>query len=205
MLDQVTVFAANVDPAALGADGAGGNQAALDQPERIVLQNDAVLAGARLGLVGVDHDILRLGRLAIDETPLHPGREARAAASTQVRSLHLVDDLVGRHRQGLAEAGEALVREKRLEGRGVVQAKSAAQQDRFQRVRLVQQILHAVSLIASSWLLTAAGPPGANRRSTGRTARASCGGETHIHPESREPMNRRRCIRLLPVKTGHPR
>ena len=42
-----------------------------------------VLAGARLGLVGVDHQVLRLRVVLRDEAPLHPGREARAAAAAQ--------------------------------------------------------------------------------------------------------------------------
>ena len=64
----------------------------------------AILAGAGLGLVGVDHEIMRPAvRLLGHERPFEPGREAGAAAAAQPRGLHLVDDPVAallQHRLG---------------------------------------------------------------------------------------------------------
>src|SRR5207253_3910527 len=70
-----------------------GNQAALNQEMRIVPHDLAVLAGAGLGLVGVDHEIMRpvADRLR-HERPFHAGWEAGAAAAAQARGLDLVDD-----------------------------------------------------------------------------------------------------------------
>ena len=72
-----------------------------------------VLAGARLALVGVDHEVLGLGAGAggalRDEAPLHAGGEARAAAAAQPGVLDELDELVGIGRQrgaeGLVAAG----------------------------------------------------------------------------------------------------
>ncbi len=90
------VFAAHVDVGGVGAHREGGEQAALDQRVRIVAQDFAVLAGAGLGFVGVDDEIMRA--LGIDdlghERPFEAGRKARAAAPAQARGLHLVDDPV---------------------------------------------------------------------------------------------------------------
>ena len=52
-------FAADIDVAGMRAHGAAGDQAALDQEMRIVPHDLAVLAGAGLGFVGVDHEIMR--------------------------------------------------------------------------------------------------------------------------------------------------
>src|SRR5947199_8646513 len=53
----------------------------------------AVLAGAGLGLIGVDHEIMRAAvGLFGHERPFQAGRKAGSAAATQPRSLHLVDD-----------------------------------------------------------------------------------------------------------------
>src|SRR5450432_641809 len=60
----------------------------------VVSQKLAVLAGPRLGLVGVDDQVDELGVLG-DERPLHPGRKPGAAAPAQVRLL----DLVGQRRR----------------------------------------------------------------------------------------------------------
>ena len=86
-------LAAHIDVARAAVHRAAGDQAALDQKMRIVPHDLAVLAGAGLGLVGIDHEIVRpvadgLGH----ERPFHAGREARAAAAAQARRLHLVDD-----------------------------------------------------------------------------------------------------------------
>ena len=90
------VFAAHVDVGGVGAHREAGDQAALDQRVRIVAQDLAVLAGAGLGFVGVDDEIMR--PLGVDdlghERPFQAGREARAAAAAQARGLHLVDDPV---------------------------------------------------------------------------------------------------------------
>src|SRR5262249_43832784 len=87
-------LAADVDVARLGPHGAPGYQAALDQEMRIVPHDLAVLAGAGLRLVGIDHEIMRAVGLLGHERPLEPGREAGAAAPTLARGLHLVDDRV---------------------------------------------------------------------------------------------------------------
>ena len=63
---------------------------------RVVPHDLAVLAGARLELVGIDDEIARppVSGLLGHERPLEPGREARAAAAAQPRGLHLLDDPV---------------------------------------------------------------------------------------------------------------
>src|SRR5205823_14113259 len=69
----------------------------------------AVLARAGLGLVGVAHEVdgLAAGR---DEAPLDAGREARAAAAAQVRRLDLGGDVLGAHRERLAQGRVAAAR-----------------------------------------------------------------------------------------------
>ena len=67
-----------------------------------MLKNQAVFARARFAFIAVTQHILWLGRLFGDERPLQPGREARSAAA-QVRSLDLVDDGVGAHRERLLQ------------------------------------------------------------------------------------------------------
>src|ERR1700694_3185858 len=60
---------------------------------RIVAENLAVLAGAGLGFVGVDHQIMRaaVGLLG-HERPFQSGGESGPAAPAQPRRLHLVED-----------------------------------------------------------------------------------------------------------------
>jgi hypothetical protein len=52
---EVRVLVAEVDPAGLGLDGVGGDQHAFQHAVRLLLQAVAVLEGAGLALVGVDH------------------------------------------------------------------------------------------------------------------------------------------------------
>src|SRR5579859_1122711 len=91
------VFTADVDDAVVGADGVGGQQAAFDEPVRIEAHDLPVLAGAGLGLVGVDHQEVRpLADLLGHEGPLQAGGEAGPAPATQPRRLDLVADPIGR-------------------------------------------------------------------------------------------------------------
>ena len=95
MLALADEFAADIDVAGVRAHRAAGDQAAFDQKMRIVPHDLAVLAGAGLGLVGIDHKIVRPSvRLLRHERPFQAGREAGAAAAAQSRRLHLVDDPV---------------------------------------------------------------------------------------------------------------
>src|SRR4029078_12929625 len=60
----------------------------------LVVPHDlAVLAGARLGFVGVDHEILRTSiRLLRHERPFQAGRESGTSAPAQRCTLHFFDD-----------------------------------------------------------------------------------------------------------------
>src|SRR6266849_458088 len=86
-------FAAHIDVAGVRPHGEAGDQAAFDEQVRIVTHDVAILAGAGLGLIGVDHKIM--GSVADffgHERPLEPGWEPGAAAPAQSRVLDLVDD-----------------------------------------------------------------------------------------------------------------
>ena len=86
---------------AVRADGQAGDHHAFDHRMRIVLENQPVFAGAGLALVPVAQNIFRLGRLLGNERPLQPGAESRAATPAQAGILHLIDDAVRAHAQGL--------------------------------------------------------------------------------------------------------
>ena len=83
-------LAAHVDERVPGADRVGGDDRALDQHVRRRHHQRNVLARTGFRLVGVDHQVVRLGAGAVvalrDERPLLPGGEARAAAAAQSRS-----------------------------------------------------------------------------------------------------------------------
>src|SRR6185295_3590870 len=99
------VFAADVDDAVVRADGVAGQQAAFDQQVGIVLHDLPVLAGARLALVGVDHQVVRpLALLLGHEGPLQAGGESRPAPPAQSGVLDLVAHPLGRHGQHVGRA-----------------------------------------------------------------------------------------------------
>ena len=85
-----------------------GDDDALDQRVRVVRHQRQVLAGARLALVGVDHEVVRLAVVLRDEAPLHAGREAGAAAAAQARVLDQLDQVVRVRVQRLAQRGVAV-------------------------------------------------------------------------------------------------
>ncbi len=91
-LEQVAILAAQIDEADLRADGEAGDHGAFDDRVRVVQEDDVILAGAGLGLVAVDQDVLGLVGLLGHEGPLHAGGEAGAAATAQAGGLHGVDD-----------------------------------------------------------------------------------------------------------------
>jgi hypothetical protein len=96
MLAFANEFAAHVDVAGMGVHREARDQATLDQQMRIVPHDLAILAGAGLGLVGVDHEVARppVGGFLGHERPFQPGRKTRPAAAAQAGRLHLADDPV---------------------------------------------------------------------------------------------------------------
>ena len=84
----------------MGGHRERGQHAALDQEMRIVPHDLPVLAGPRLGFVGIDHEVVRTPiRLLGHEGPFQARREAGTAAPAQPGRLHLVDDPVAAHFQ----------------------------------------------------------------------------------------------------------
>ena len=77
MLALPDEFAAHIDVADVRAHREAREQAALDQQMRIVPHDLAVLAGAGLELVGIDHEIARpaVGRFLRHERPFQAGRK----------------------------------------------------------------------------------------------------------------------------------
>jgi hypothetical protein len=78
------VFTADVDVGRVGSHREGRDEASFDQEMRIVPHDLPVLAGARLGLVGIHHEVMRPTiRLLRHEGPLEACREAGAASPAQ--------------------------------------------------------------------------------------------------------------------------
>jgi hypothetical protein len=71
-----------------------GDETAFDQEMRIVAHDLPVLAGTRLGFVGIDDQVMWPCRIRglRHERPFEAGRETGAAAPAQARGLHLGND-----------------------------------------------------------------------------------------------------------------
>ena len=82
--DGVRIFRAGVDVTLGRADREGGDRHALDQAERVALQQHAVGVGAGVALIGVADDVfLRSPSARGDGLPLDAGGEPGAAATAQ--------------------------------------------------------------------------------------------------------------------------
>jgi hypothetical protein len=86
------IFATDIQVAAHRPDSERLDRHRLDDGERVELQDDAILERARLGLVRVAHDIVRLRLRGGNGGPLATGGKCRTAAAHQFRRRHFVDD-----------------------------------------------------------------------------------------------------------------
>ena len=97
-------FAADVDVGGGASHPGPGQHAAFEQFVRLVAQDVAVLAGARLALIGIDDEIAGPVALLRHEGPFEAGRETGAAAAAQPGFLDLVNDPVAALENYLARA-----------------------------------------------------------------------------------------------------
>ena len=85
------ILAAEVDVGVLGTGGEAGDRERLDQRERVVLDHDPVLERARLGLVRVANEVVRVHRIPGHRIPFTACRKRSAAAAEELRVGHLGD------------------------------------------------------------------------------------------------------------------
>ena len=109
------VLRAHVDEAALAAGRVRRDRHRLDERERVAFHQHPVLERARLRLVGVAHEVVRLRRLARNRLPLGARRERGAAAAEQVRLRHRAEDTVPAELERAVERGVAAARAIRVE------------------------------------------------------------------------------------------
>src|SRR5665647_3181568 len=106
---DVDDLAAHIDEGMVAADGERRDDHALDQELWGRHHQRDVLAGARLGLVGVDHEVAGTAVRGWQETPLHAGGEARAATTTQTGVLGQLHQIGLWHLQGVLQGFVAVV------------------------------------------------------------------------------------------------
>ena len=111
------ILAADVEEALLGAGREPGDRQRLDDRERILLHQHAVLERAGLGLVGVADEVVRPDGLLATASHFTPGGERRAAPPEELRVLDLADHALGteldRPPQRLVAAVRPIVVERR--------------------------------------------------------------------------------------------
>jgi hypothetical protein len=132
---QAVVLVAQVDPARRGPHRPGRHQHAFQEAVRVAFEPVAILEGARLALVDVDHQQPRR-RLGGHDAPLAPGRETRAAQSPQVGRFERRHDLLARGAAlGLARGvGRVQRREQRVAALGAVARERLAVGERCRRL-----------------------------------------------------------------------
>jgi hypothetical protein len=117
---------------------------------RVVAQDIAVLARARLALIGVADHVLRARELARHERPLEAGGEPGAAAPAQRGLLQLRDEILGLYlfTQYFSERSIALAL--LVIGETPVLAIDALHQDRVGTVIQHTRVIHYLRL-SKSW------------------------------------------------------
>ncbi len=114
-LDRKGVLGPDVDESFLRADRLSADRHRFQDGVGIAFQRRAVHVRAGVSLVSVAYDILHIVLDGFGEVPLHPGREARAAASAEPGSSELADDLIARQleegpfKTAVAVPGDVLV------------------------------------------------------------------------------------------------
>jgi hypothetical protein len=78
------VFAPDVDEPELAPGREAGDRHRLEQRERVLFHQHAILERAGLRLVGVAHEIVGPDRIGSDGRPLAPGGERRATAADEL-------------------------------------------------------------------------------------------------------------------------
>ncbi len=91
---RLRILGADIDEALGRTNGETRNRHALDEHERIALENHAVRERARIAFVGVADDVFLVGLSAEHGLPLDAGRECRAAAAAQAGVGDGRDDLL---------------------------------------------------------------------------------------------------------------
>ena len=94
----------DIDIDVLCADRPSGDHTALDEQVGRPPHDLAILERTRLALIGIGAQVVRTLGLGGHEAPLDAGRETGPSASPQPRFLHDLGDLLGFHRQRLAES-----------------------------------------------------------------------------------------------------
>ena len=106
-------LAAHVDEGVVRPDRVGGDDGALHQEVRRRQHQRNVFARTGFRLVGVDHQVVRLGAGAgvvlRDERPFRARRKARTAAAAQTRILDRRNHVVGIHGQRLLQRPVSVV------------------------------------------------------------------------------------------------
>src|SRR5262249_3763656 len=119
-LDRERVLAPHVDESPFAACRVRDDRHRLDERERVLLHEDAVLERSRLGLVGVADDVVRANGLPRDGLPLAAGGEGGAAPADEFRLERLPQDALlpetERAAQGrVAAVGPVLVEARRVD------------------------------------------------------------------------------------------
>mmetsp|Transcript_571 Transcript_571/g.897 ORF Transcript_571/g.897 Transcript_571/m.897 type:complete len:269 (-) Transcript_571:900-1706(-) len=109
-LDRIRILGTQVDVTLRGPNPEARDHHALDQAEGIAFHDHPVREGAAVALVGIADDVLlrRLGKP--HRVPLDAGREACAAPSPQTGVGDMGCDILGAHRQRVAQASQSAVR-----------------------------------------------------------------------------------------------
>ena len=145
-------FAADVDVAEVHIERPGGDHHTLEQLVRILVQNVTIFEGARLRLVAVDHEVMRLAVFAFDEAPFDARGETGAAAAAQIRCFQFGHDLLGLHLERLFQRFVAAVALITFKGGIIVVASDILQNHAlFRAVRGAQRLaVGAVGILQHS-------------------------------------------------------
>ena len=103
-LDAQEELAPDVDERPVGVHCVGGNDRALDDRVWVVLDQEAILKGARFPLVRIDAYVLGLVSSG-HKPPLQTGGETRAATTTQSGFPDFGGQFVRRHLEGFSQGG----------------------------------------------------------------------------------------------------
>ena len=100
---QIAVFGPQVDQTERSADGPRPDGHAVEDQIGELAEDEPVFERARLALVGVADDVLGPPLLGRGQVPLHPGGEARSAASLEPGLAHVLDYVHAGEGEGLVE------------------------------------------------------------------------------------------------------